>query len=414
MNQPAVPKTRFFLILLLGALFFLTGPVRSGSDTANDLIIIDHGPFLQALTENAVTVVWTTNKKCVSKVEYALAENFQTFPQFGGLIQTAQTSRDGLVDADITYHKVRITGLQPGKTYKYRVVSKEITQFAPYEVVFGASIVGEIRQFKTLDPLKSAFSFVVFQDNHENATRLEKMLQAVSWKDIDLVFFNGDTVNHLETEPQIFNGFLDASVKFFAREIPFIYIRGNHDTRGALARSLMNYYDTPEGRWYYAFDHGPVHFIVLDSGEDKPDTSPVYAGLADFDHYRWEQAAWLKSHIQTKAFREAAFRVAVFHIPIYGDRRSRERGAEPYTEAEIAKLWGPLLNEGGVDLLLSGHWHRFAHKDPQEGKNSFPVLVGPADGMIRADVTADKIDVTVTGADGKPIDAFSAPAKKRI
>jgi hypothetical protein len=47
----------------------------------------------------------------------------------------------------------------------------------------------------------------------------------------------------------------------------------------------------------------------LDSGEDKPDTSPVYAGLADFDRYRREQAVWLKSHIQTKAFQEAAFRV---------------------------------------------------------------------------------------------------------
>jgi len=412
MSRPAVPKTRFFAIVLLGVFVFVPGSAPSQSG-GGDFLLISHGPYLQALTENAVTVVWATNKKCVSKVEYALAENFQTFPQFGGLIQTAQTSRDGLVEADVTYHKVRITGLQPGKTYRYRVVSKEIAQFAPYEVVFGAGVVGEISQFKTLDPQKSAFSFMVFQDNHENSPRLEKMLQSVSWKDVDLVFFNGDTVNHLETEPQIFNGFLDASVKIFAREIPFVYIRGNHDTRGALARSLRNYYDTPESRWYYAFDHGSVHFIVMDTGEDKPDTSPVYAGLADFDRYRREQAAWLKNHIETKAFREAAFRVAVFHIPVYGDRRGREGGAEPYTESELAKLWGPLLNEGGVDLLLSGHWHRFARKDPQEGKNSFPVLVGPADGMIRADVTAEKIVVSVTGADGKAVDNFSVLSKKK-
>ena len=51
-----------------------------------------------------------------------------------------------------------------------------------------------------------------------------------------------------------------------------------------------------EDKYYYSFNHGPVHIIVLDTGEDKADSHPVYAGLADFDKYRDSQAEWLKSN----------------------------------------------------------------------------------------------------------------------
>ncbi len=41
---------------------------------------------------------------------------------------------------------------------------------------------------------------------------------------------------------------------------------------------------------------------TMDTGEDKPDTHPVYNGLADFDQYRSEQAQWLQKEVQSDEF----------------------------------------------------------------------------------------------------------------
>ena len=68
-----------------------------------------------------------------------------------------------------------------------------------------------------------------------------------------------------------------------------MYVRGNHETRGRFARSLHDYIATPNGKFYYSFDAGPVHFVVLDTGEDKEDSHPAYSGLTDFTGYREEQ-----------------------------------------------------------------------------------------------------------------------------
>ncbi len=114
------------------------------------------------------------------------------------------------------------------------------------------------------------------------------------------MFFNGDILGHIEDEPQIIDHVLKPCSDLFAKEIPFIYVRGNHEARGKFARMLPNYLSTPKGSYYYAFDHGPVHFIVMDSGEDKDDTSVEYSGLADFDRYREEQRVWLRKEIRNR------------------------------------------------------------------------------------------------------------------
>jgi predicted phosphodiesterase len=370
---------------------------------------IIHGPYLQNPTENSMTIIWFTNKPCTSWVEYGSGESLPTFPKFGSLISIAKSGRDGLIDANTTRHEVRLSGLLPSKTYRYRVVSKDILQFAPYEVVYGDTVVSDIFQFRILDPKKSAFRFQVFQDLHGDTAKLESLFQQPGWETSDLLFFNGDTLSSLDNENVIFNGFLDLAVGRFARNLPFIYIRGNHDTRGALARHLHEYFPPRNGRYYYAFDHGPVHFVILDSGEDKPDDSPVYAGLADFDRYREAQAEWLRQEIRTEAFTNAAFRIFLIHMPPYGGGK----GTLAHGVDHLTKLWGPLLNEGGADLVLSGHYHRFFKIEPEAGKNDFPVIGAPPEAFVRADVTAASIDLKIIDIKGNTLDSRTITSKKK-
>ncbi len=61
---------------------------------------------------------------------------------------------------------------------------------------------------------------------------------------------------------------------------------GNHETRGVYSDALIKYFPTSTGTFYYRFNIGKVCFLVLDSGEDKPDSDLEYAGIADYDNYR--------------------------------------------------------------------------------------------------------------------------------
>ena len=367
-------------------------------------IAIAHGPYLQNPAETAMTVIWFTDKPSVGWIEYATGGNFQTFPRFGGLVSTAKPVRHGLVEAGSTRHVVTLAGLLPGKAYKYRVLSKEILQFKPYEVIYGETAVGEIHEFKTLDPRKPEVRFQVFQDLHGDVARLSSFFQLPGWETADLFFFNGDTMDALQDEAGIFNGFLDFSAGRFAGDIPFIYVRGNHDTRGVMARRMEEFFPPRDGRFYGSFDQGPVHFLVLDGGEDKPDDSPVYAGLADFDRYRLEQAEWLKTETKSEAFKKAAFRVVIVHFPLY------RKGFAP---EQLTRIWGPLLNEGSADVLLAGHEHRLYRVDPAEGQNAFPVLGAPTTAFIRAEATASALDIKIIDIKGLVLDSLTIPAKKR-
>lgn len=403
-------RSPFALALILLALAPAAGPAWQAPAAPPAALsqagppVIVHGPLLLNPAPDGMTLVWFTDKPCTSWVEYATGGNYRTFPRFGGLIQTARMSRHGLIDADTTRHEVRLTGLEPGKAYRYRVVSKSILAFQPYEVVYGPVTTSEIREFRTLDPKKTELRFVVFQDIHSDAAKLAGLAAKADPASADLVFLNGDNINDANKEEEVLSGAFGPAARLFGGTAPVVFIRGNHETRGAMARRLEGFFPPPAGRYYYAFSHGPVRFIVLDSGEDKPDDSPVYAGLADFDRYRTAQADWLKEEAANPAFRDAAFRIVFSHIPPYS------RGT---TSEHLTSLWGPILSEAGVDLVLSGHLHSLYRLDPAPGKNAYPVQGGPTDGVIKAAVTPARISLQIIDINGVIKSELNVPAKLR-
>ena len=66
---------------------------------------------------------------------------------------------------------------------------------------------------------------------------------------------------------------------------------------------------------YYAFRQGPVYCVVLDTGEDKPDSDIEYAGITQYDFYRTEQSEWLAGILESAEYKEAPFKIIVAHIP---------------------------------------------------------------------------------------------------
>jgi len=365
---------------------------------AKEKLEITHGPYLLEPGEDCMTVIWFTNKPCLSWVEYCGEGNFGTFPQWGGYPEIAKGSTNGLIDANSCMHSIRITNLKAGTKYKYRIVSKEILQYDPYEVIYGDSTVDDILEFETLNTQKTSFSFGAVTDMHERAAVLDTLLQNAPLDSMDMIFYTGDMLNWIGSEERIFNGVIDVSVDHFAKTKPFILTRGNHETRGPNARELFSYFPHSSGKYYYAFSQGEVRFIVLDSGEDKPDTHPVYAGLVDFDNYRTEQAVWLKNEVSSDEFKNATYKIILTHIPPY---TSRGHGGK-----DLTAKWGPILNEANIDLVISGHTHRFDIMEPREGLNTFPVLILGKDMILKADVSSEQIFLSITDTGGGVVDEF--------
>jgi predicted phosphodiesterase len=359
------------------------------------------GPYLQAPSETSMTLMWISDANCVSWVEYGQGES---------LDQKAHRSRHGLIEANQKIHRVTIEGLSPGRQYRYRVCSKEIVTFEPYKVTYGETVTSATHTFTTLDDRKDSISFIVLNDIHEQNEVLVSLVKLAQSQPFDLVFLNGDILGHIEDRQQIIDHVLSPCAELFARQTPFIYVRGNHETRGRFARRLADYIALPEDRYYYSFDHGPIHFVIMDGGEDKRDTDQEYSGLVDFDRYRAVQRDWLAREIQSEAFRKAPFRVVVVHMP----PQPSERWHGP---DDMYQTWRPLYNEGKIDLMIAGHTHHYEIRPPVEGQCDYPTIIGgaPQEGaavVIRVDATTDHLGVTMTRDDGQIIGKYAVDRVK--
>ncbi|MCE5186012.1 MAG: metallophosphoesterase family protein [Planctomycetaceae bacterium] len=363
-------------------------------------ITIVAGPWLQNPSPTSMTVMWVTDTPAISWVEYGGAS---------ALDRKAFSSHHGLVDAGRTIHTIALDGLAPGTEYKYRPCSKEILEYKLDTPVCGATVTGPDCTFRTLSAAKDAFSFIVFNDIHQRIEVLKNLFSVASAKPYDLVFLNGDMLDAVKDEPQLLDAVFRPCSELFAKTVPLIYVRGNHETRGPFARMLPDYVATPAGTFYYSFDHGPVHFIAMDSGEDKADSHGDYAGLADFDRYRDEQRKWLETEIQTDAFKNAAFRVALIHMPTLPSKN--EHGSN-----DIFTKWTPLFNQGKLDLLICGHTHRHEILEAEPPARTYPIVIGgcwrqPQQMVIRVDVTRDNLDVTLTCPDNTPAGTYTIPRR---
>lgn len=378
----------FFLFLLLATL-----PAFSQDD-----IQITHAPYLQNLGENEVTVVWTVNKPSVGWVELAPDDGthfYQTErPKFfnakNGIKQTS------------TVHAVHLKGLKAGTRYRYRVYSQEVLSHVGWRVIYGnvaaTSVYGkQPLEFQTSDHSRQAVNFAMVNDIHGKSDLLEKLVSHCDLKTTDMFLFNGDMVSIFNSEKEIFEGFMDKATELFASEIPMYYTRGNHETRGSFATAFQDYFSPKQEHIYYMFRQGPVCFVILDSGEDKPDSDLEYAGITVYDQYRTEQAEWLKGVLESKEYKEAPFKVVVCHIPPFGGWHGNE---------EVAEKFMPLLNNAGVDIMLCAHLHRYIRNDAKEGVR-FPIIVNSNNTVLKAEADSRALNIKILDTEGKEIDKLT-------
>jgi predicted phosphodiesterase len=293
----------------------------------------------------------------------------------GALGRRVDGGQGGLLPYSDSLLSVRVTGLKPGTKYFYRVHACPVNFKGPYSIKRGEELRSEVGSFTTLDPKAGQASFMVWNDTHETIPTLQGVIGALRERPADFLMWNGDVTNDVTDEAKVIANYLYPAGQAFADRVPVFFGRGNHDIRGRYARRLPEYVSGPHGQYYYAFRQGPVAFIVMDTGEDKPDETPAYAGLGAFEAYRAEQTPWLERAIQDPAWTSATYRVAFLHIPLWWEAEVPERWTKLYGPGIIGwacedgrAKWHDLLVRGKVDVVISGHTHKYAWFAPKEGR----------------------------------------------
>lgn len=351
-----------------------TNPEVTDAKVLKDLNdIAESCPMLQNPTADSVQVVWSIKRSGTGFVEWGETKK---------LGKTARNSRYGLYPYEERFLSARITGLKPNTTYYYRTVSIGM-DFARYgKIAIGnEKVYSPIYSFKTPDATGKNASFFVMNDTHENQKTLEFMTKRIVELGADYTVWNGDLLNDTNSADQAVKGIMIPGGLPFGAQKPVLFAAGNHDHRGPWARSLhqlvkpWNEFDPKYGDLPYAWAlrNGPIAMIGLDTGEDKPDWHPVWAGLANFDPMRKLQAEWLDETLNKPEFQSAPFVVVFCHIPIF----SADPEANPGDILErwaswqrpCSKFWSPVLKKHDVKTVITGHMHRLMPADlPDENR----------------------------------------------
>jgi predicted phosphodiesterase len=191
--------------------------------------------------------------------------------------------------------------------------------------------------------------------------------QMIAWREkfpFDFVVMLGDNIypphaadDYLTKFEEPYRALLDAGVTFYAAI-------GNHDPDAELAYGKFNM----EGHRYYTFRRNErrlaglagagVRFFVLDSRALDP-----------------VQLTWLRDELRKS---QTDWKICYLHHPLYTSGR--------YTNsARVLRLaLEPILIEGDVDVVLSGHEHFYERLLPQHGISYF--ISGGAGSLRKADI----------------------------
>jgi lysophospholipase L1-like esterase len=364
-------------------------------------------PYLQSPSERGMTVCLLALSAGTREVIVSLASSGAPGPVEFPAQGTA------IPDTAWTVWKARLTKLNPGTLYQYQVRyrAKESNASTP------------VHHFRTLDPTAQSLRAIAFNDTHMGTSVMEALLKHVKPEDFDFSLLLGDVLEG--TDQAVLDSWHRYVELLDGANKPIVFVRGNHDTRGAFAKRLAYLFDLPdldptkpwgEEQWQYTLHAGPVAFLALDTGEDDDDrTSPdSYKNPDLWQQVRKRQSTWLNQAIAEPAMKSTPWRVLLTHMPLYNS---------PWCSVRSRDLWTPLLTEWKPDLSISGHDHQWRPAQPVPQGVPWPALIGGGPAMsggeegtmmvLKADFSS--LNVRLIGAkDGRLLTEFRAKHPQQL
>lgn len=352
---------------------------------------ITRGPYLQLAREDGITIVWRTDA--------ALANPRVTFHQEGSdqvlaCDGAAILKREKLSGAppERLQYEATLNGLQPETSYRYTVLDgdKALTESGPEH------------RFTTHPPAGQPTPTRIWVVGDSGTGQVHQMLVHQAMVDytekqkrpLDLYLHVGDMAYGEGTDEQFQEKFFKPYQKTLRHTVCWAAM-GNHE--GKTSNGLKGegpFFDAyvcptegeaggvPSGsESFYSFDYGDIHLICLNSYDI--DRSP-----------EGDMAKWLVRDLA--AAKNAKWIISFWHHPPY-TKGTHDSDTEIQL-VEMRKFIMPIMEEGGVDLVLSGHSHIYERSMLIDGAYATPttakgVVLDDGDGRPKGDGPYRKSEV---------------------
>lgn len=263
---------------------------------------------------------------------------------------------NGILRSSTRIHSVTVPMSELDGAKEYTVFYRKIIDRKPYFPELCES-ESETYSFRPLDFSKPVNIYHI-ADAHGDGVYTTRAAEYFG-KELDLLILNGDIPNH-SGDIENFNLIYELCDSLTGGHIPCIFSRGNHDTRGFYAENIADYTPTENGRSYFSFRLGKLWGLVLDTGEDKPDTNAEYGGTICCHAFREEETRYIEKIIENAENEYNAegveYRFVISHTPFAYTQE------HPFDiEQDTYKYWLKLLGENvKPQLMIHGHTHTLA------------------------------------------------------
>jgi hypothetical protein len=331
---------------------------------------LTRGPYLQMASSTQMTIRWRNSLQNLGRVNYGTS--------VGTLNQTVDESiAPAPAPASGFDHVVTLTGLTPNTTYFYSIGSGSDTLASGADYTFHTSPVPGTATNTRIWVVGDCGRGTLFQRDVRDAY--------YAWtgaRTPDLCLQLGDNAYDSGTDVEYQTKFFDIYPTIF-RKMPQWSTLGNHDANGSSTSPTANfpYFDmftfptaaecggvASGTERYYSFDHGNIHVINLDSQtSSRVVDNPATPGTNEDG----PMAAWLRADLASTT---KTWIIVMFHHPPYS-KGSHDSDAETQL-IQMRANFGPIIEAGGVDLVLCGHSHSYERSKFIDSFYATPTLVG--------------------------------------
>lgn len=290
--------------------------------------------YLQKASPTSMTIRWRSSQSIAGRVKYGAAA--------ASLTSTVNES------SATTDHEITLTGLTANTIYFYSIGSA-------YDTLAGGNSAHTFTTPPTAGSTPNTRIWVLGDAGTGSSSQIQVRDAFYTWtgaRDPNLVLELGDNAYTSGLDSEFQAKVFDIYGSLMKR-VPFWSCLGNHETNQATSFvdtypyfSIYSFPKTGEcggvasgTEHYYSFDYGNVHFICLDSmTADRSATGAM--------------ATWVTNDLASTT---ATWIVAFFHHPPYTKGSHNSDTETPLIQMRTNFL--PILEAGGVDLVLSGHSH---------------------------------------------------------
>ena len=199
----------------------------------------------------------------------------------------------------------------------------------------------------------------VYGDRHckDSLDKLRKCIRTFNERGLSLAVDLGDSINASEDKAAdlaCLAEYAETCAEFRGERH---HVLGNHDVETFTKGEFLQSCGITGARPHYSFDHGGVHFVVLD-GNCHEDGADFAAGDFDWD-VAWvaqAQLAWLANDLRAAQERPV---VVLCHESL--DYHEWEGGLDPHCVRNQADVQAVIESAGNVRAVIMGHYHHGRH-----------------------------------------------------